>query len=492
MEVSSTFGRISSWESAPLLHSSGSPVTGDTAAATAADSAPDDEVSLSPPRTQIILADANSFFASCETVFDPSLRGKPVVVLSNNDGCVVARSAAAKPLVAEGVPWFQIREYAAERGIVARSSNYELYGSLSRRMMSVMSHFFEHQEIYSIDECFLRSHQSLDQIEAACHTMRETVLQGVGIPVSIGIAPTKTLAKIANHWSKNNQLKTGSAVPQSQTVCAWSALDPHLREEILAATPIDDIWGVGRRLTRKLLAMGILTARDLRDADLATIRRKFSVLLARTVLELREVPCVDDESNALNGFRKQQILCSRMFSRPVTTQDELRQALSVYVQNACRRLRRQGCLAGTIGFFCGISPYAKQTGHHSLPLQQIHLDVPTDDPLVMTRVIAAKLLTQVTSTTPFIRAGIILTDLVLAKDYQPLEGFEAQQDTHEIGSLLDAATARFGQYSLGIGYGGIRGKGRKNHETGASWSMRRQMLSARSTTRWDEMAVVRA
>lgn len=490
MEVSSTFGRISSWESAPLLHSGGSPTMTTLEAGSTADA----EASLSPPHTQIILADANSFFASCETVFDPSLRGKPIVVLSNNDGCVVARSAAAKPLIAEGVPWFQVREYAAEHDIVACSSNYELYGSLSRRMMSVMSRFFEHQEIYSIDECFLRSRQSLDQIEKACHTMRKAVLQGVGIPISVGIAPTKTLAKIANHWSKNNQLKTGSTVPvsQSQTVCAWSALDPHVREEILASTPIDDIWGVGRRLTRKLLALGILTARDLRDADLSMIRRKFSVLLARTVLELREVPCVDDESNALNGFRKQQILCSRMFSRPVTELEELRQALSVYVQNACRRLRRQGCLAGTVGFFCGVSPYAKQTGHHSLPLQQVHLDTPTDDPLVMTRIIAAALPTKVETTTPFIRAGIILTDLVLAEDYQPLEGFEAQQDTRGIGPLLDAATARFGQYSLGIGYGGIKGKGRKNHETGASWSMRRQMLSARSTTRWDEMTVVHA
>jgi DNA polymerase V len=476
MDVSNTFGRISSWEATPLF----TPTAQITGTAASQEVSHPDE----PVRSSIILADANSFFASCERVFDPTLAHKPVVVLSNNDGCVVARSAEAKPLIAMGVPWYQVREMAEENGIVARSSNYELYGSLSSRMMRVMHHFFEHQEVYSIDECFLRSRKPLDDIAPLCHAMRTAVLQGVGIPVSIGIAPTKTLAKVTNHWAKRNPNFTG--------VCAWESLSEQTHDEILEQTPVDDIWGVGRRLMRKLVARGILTAKDLRDADPTMIRRKFSVLLQRTVLELRGTPCVEDASNALDGFRKQQILCSRMFSRPVVGHTEIRQALSVYVQNACRRLRRQNCLTSTVGIFCGVSPYASSTGESSLPYVTTNLETPTDSPLVIMKAINERLVDKIDPHTHYIRAGVILTGLVESASYYPLEGFEANRDTHNIGQLLDTATARFGQYSLGLGYGGIRGQGRKDHETGATWSMRREMLSKRCTTRWDEMPVVSA
>lgn len=481
MDVSSTFGRINTWEPSPLF--SPSQRTLGRAQGNQTDDN-NDKSSSQTHRTQIILADANSFFAACERVFDPKLRGKPVVVLSNNDGCVVARSAEAKPLIPMGVPWYQVKETATENGVVARSSNYELYASLSARMMRVMSTFFEHQEVYSIDECFLRSTKSLATITSMCHSMRSAVLRGVGIPVSVGIAPTKTLTKITNHWAKRN--------PKFKGVCAWESLDPSVRNDILEQTPVDDIWGVGRRLTHKLVARGIMTAKDLRDADPIAIRRKFSVLLQRTVLELRGTPCVEDASNALDGFRKQQILCSRMFSRPVVGRIEIKQALSVYVQNACRRLRRQGCLASCVGIFCGVSPYSKTSAESSLHYVHTALESPTDNPMVIMKAINEHLVDLVDPHTHYIRAGVILSDLTLESTYQTLEGFEAERDSHNIGEVLDAATMRFGQYSLGLGYGGIRGKGRKDHETGAEWSMRRQMLSPRCTTRWDEMAVVRA
>ncbi|MCI1983852.1 MAG: Y-family DNA polymerase [Bifidobacteriaceae bacterium] len=475
MDVSQTFGHITSWEASPLFTPSRKSIT-----------LPPHDQKPAATRTSgsIILADANSFFAACERVFDPTLIGVPLVVLSNNDGCVVARSAEAKPIIPMGVPWYQVREMASERGVVARSSNYELYGSLSARMMHVMHHYFEHQEVYSIDECFLHSVKPIEDILTISRSMRAAVLQGVGIPVSVGIAPTKTLAKITNHWAKHDNGFNG--------VCAWDQLPDDVHDEILAQTPVDDVWGVGRRLMRKLVARGILTARDLRDADPIAIRRKFSVLLQRTVLELRGIPCVEDASNALDGFRKQQILCSRMFSRPVVGHTEIRQALSVYVQNACRRLRRQGCLASTVGIFCGVSPYASTQGETSMPYATAQLESPTDDPLVLMKVINEQLVSKVNPRTHYIRAGVILSGLVESRSYHPLEGFEARRDTHNIGSILDTATARFGQYSLGLGYGGIRGSGRKNEETGADWSMRREMLSPRCTTRWDEMPVVTA
>lgn len=496
MDISPNLGRLSTWESSPLLKPSPqitqrpgreaplSELYSDSASASSP--APGLPREQTGRRTQIILADANSFFASCERVFNPELAHKPLVVLSNNDGCVVARSQEAKSIIPMGVPWYQVRELAAERGVVARSSNYELYGSLSARMMSVMNEHFAQQEIYSIDECFLRSAASIETIADRCHAMRKAVLQGVGIPVSIGIAPTKTLAKITNHWAKSDHEYA------DRGVCAWESISPRVQDMILSQVPVDEVWGVGRRLMKKLVAYGILTAKDLRDADPVMIRRRFSVLLQRTVLELRGMACIDDESSALNGFRKQQILCSRMFSRPIVGRTEILQALSVYVQNACRRLRRQDCLASKVSIFCGISPYSARQGESSLHHQTASLENPTDDPLVLMKAISDQLMEYVDPQTHYIRAGVILTDLTKSSEYHPLESFDAQRDTHNIGPLLDEATARFGQYSLGIGYGGIRGKGRKNHETGAEWSMRREMLSRRCTTRWDEMAVVHA
>lgn len=489
MEIQNAFGRLSSWEAAPLRSSSLSftektPQESDAATADAEANEVPSPHGRNSENDLVILADANSFFASCERVFDPSLADKPVVVLSNNDGCIVARSAQAKRMVPEGVPWFQVKEQARQHGIIARSSNYELYGSLSQRMMHVMNTYFQHQEVYSIDECFLHSRKPLPEVIPLCKEMRSAVLQGVGVPVSVGIAPTKTLAKITNHWAKKRDLYDG--------VCAWEDFDEKEQDRLLAHIPIDEVWGVGRRLTKKLLAMGIVTAKDLRDADPTVIRRRFSVLLQRTVLELRGIPCIDDDSNALNGFRKQQILCSRMFSTPLTGVDKIQQALSVYLQNACRRLRRQGCLASTVGIFCSVSPYSRRLGEFSLPLTSTHLETPTDNPLILMKAIRTHLLEGINPTTRYIRAGVILSDLKKSDSYHTLEGFEAQRDEKHIGRILDTATARFGQYSLGIGYGGIRGTGRRDHETGAEWSMRREMLSPRCTTRWDEMAVVKA
>ena len=206
------------------------------------------------PASMVVLADANNFFASCETVFHPELAGKPVVVLSNNDGCVVARSNEAKQLgIINGTPWFMIREAAERDHVIARSSNYELYGSLSRRMMSVLSTFLPGQEVYSIDECFMRSPWDGERTRQICLAMRRTVLQGIGIPVSVGVAPTKTLAKITNHWAKRHE--------RSHGVTLWHDLaQSDGGAGILASIPIEDIWGVGRRLAKRLRGIGIRQA----------------------------------------------------------------------------------------------------------------------------------------------------------------------------------------------------------------------------------------
>ncbi|BDR52883.1 DNA polymerase V subunit UmuC [Bombiscardovia nodaiensis] len=431
---------------------------------------------------QFVLADANSFFASCECVFDPRLADQPVVVLSNNDGCVVARSPAAKRLgITNGTPWFKIREQAERDGVIARSSNYELYASLSHRMMSIMEDFLPEQEVYSIDECFMVSLWDDKRTQEICARLRESVLQNVGIPVSVGIAPTKTLAKVANHWAKSH--------PSSAGITLWQQVVEDFGDQALASVPIGDVWGVGRRLTKKLESMGIVTALDLRNADPTVMRRRFSVLLERTVLELRGIPAIESEESANNGVRTNQILCSRMFSQPVFTYETLCQALSVYAQKACARLRHQGSLCSQVRAFCSTSPYSPY--RYTASSHTVQLEDPSDDPIVITQAARTALAGRIDPHAPYIRAGVVLLDLQDARSYQTLEGLDARRDPG-LGTALEEATRRFGPFRVGIGYGGVRGKGRQDSDTGGKWAMNRQMLSARPTTRWDEMVTVLA
>lgn len=435
-----------------------------------------------PGKPQYVLADANSFFASCESVFDPSIANKPVVVLSNNDGCVVARSPAAKSLgIANGTPWFKIKEQATSDGVIARSSNYELYASLSHRMMAIMEQFFPEQEIYSIDECFLLSTWNRETTQLTCKRLRESVLRSVGIPVSIGIAPTKTLAKIANHWAKN--------YPQTAGITFWDDIYRNHGEQVLSSIPISDVWGVGRHLTRKLESIGITSALDLQKANPSVIKRRFSVLLERTVLELRGIPAIDSSESANNGVRTNQILCSRMFSRPVVGFETLSEALSIYAQKACTRLRRQGSLCSQVRSFCSTSPYSSHA--YTAAGNTVKLLDPSDDPLTITRAARIALKDRIDPHAPYIRAGVVLLGLQDAANFHVLDGFDANRDSG-LGTALEAISQRFGPYRAGIGYGGVRGKDRQDADTGREWTMHRNMLSARSTTRWEEMAIVHA
>lgn len=433
---------------------------------------------------QIILADADSFFASCERVFHPQLAHTPLVVLSNNDGCVVARSAEVKKMgIPEGIAWFKIREQAQRDGIVARSSNYELYASLSSRMMNVMSTFFPHQTVYSIDECFFDIQADTVTLVETSTRMREAVWQGLGLPISIGIAPTHTLAKVVSHWSKHYRGVRG--------IMTWDeavSTDSHF----LAHVPVGDVWGVGRRLAPQLMAMGILTAQDLRDSDAVLLRKKFGVHIQQTIFELRGISCIriDDEDNALHGRRTTQIMCSRMFSHPISSASELRQAVSVYTQKALHRLTAQESLCSYVSVFCSTSRFKEQelTSHiHGT----VALNEPTNDPLTLTQAACRCIDGQFTVGAAYVRAGVILHGLIDEADYQPLDVFSAHTDT-ALSDVLEAARQRFGDFRIGVGYGGIRGQGRMDQDTGAHWSMKREHLSARATTRWSEMATVHA
>lgn len=505
MDTSRTFGRRSSWQSSPLIdpayelrqlhaHELHAHETATHPSPTHPPTQPSEQqriqksfvASQEQAHGLYVLADADTFYASCERVFHPELAHVPVVVLSNNDGCVVTRSAEAKPYVPKGVPWFQIREEATEQGTVARSSNYELYGSLSQRMIHLMHRYFAHQEVYSIDECFLHTTKPEDEAIRIAQKMRDAVWRGIGIPLSVGVAPTKTLAKIVNHWAKHGH--------GHDHVSSWNRLGHEQREALLTVTPVSDVWGIGRRLTRRLIARGIVTAYDPREANLVDLRSRFGVCVARTVLELRGVPCITDEANADGGVRKDSILCSRMFGHYVHGTEPLKQALGVYIQDACRRLRRQQSIAWRVGFFIG-PPFNRHADEYSIPLQFVELASPSDDPLVFIHALSSThLLDSINQHLRWSRAGIMLIGIIAADSYHPLPqtDFRAKRDTRGIGELLDRANSRFGDHSVGIGWSGIRGKGRNPNETGASWNMRREMLSPRCTTRWDELPVVRA
>ncbi|MCY1158408.1 MAG: polymerase subunit UmuC, partial [Citricoccus sp.] len=280
------------------------------------------------------LVDVNNFYVSCERAFDPRLEGRPVVVLSNNDGCVVARSPEAKALgLKTGTPWFQLAPQASAWGLVARSSNYELYGDMSARVMELLGRWGTWQQVYSIDECFLGLTGTPEQVADTGRHVRAAVQRNLGLPVCVGIAPTKTLAKFANHVAKNNpdDDRIGGVFSVSER--------PRAVEALMSRLPATEVWGVGRKTGERLDRLGIRTIAELRASDPAWIRSRFSVVLERTVLELNGTPSVPDVDEHAGPA---QVIFSRSFSRPVTTGAEMDDVMNVYAQRAAARLAVQG------------------------------------------------------------------------------------------------------------------------------------------------------
>lgn len=275
------------------------------------------------------LVDCNNFYVSCERVFDPKLEGKPVVVLSNNDGCVVARSNEAKELgITMGVPFFKVSHLEKEKGLIARSSNYPLYGDMSARVMSLIGTFAPRQEIYSIDESFLLI-GGIQNFAETAKVLKARVRQSLGLPVCVGIAPSKTLAKLSNSVAKSTKRFGG--------VFDYSALSRAKQSQLLNAIPASDIWGIGRKLSERLRAMGIITALDLRDSDAGSMEKQFSVVMKRSILELRGMSCISIENM---GQARKQILSSRSFGKSVQTLSELEEAVTLYATKACETTQR--------------------------------------------------------------------------------------------------------------------------------------------------------
>lgn len=422
---------------------------------------------------RIALVDANNFYVSCERAFDPRLEGRPVVVLSNNDGCVVSRSNEAKALgVRMGVPFFEVRALVGSRGrgLVWLSSNYALYGDISARMMDLLGEFAPQREVYSIDECFLDfSGVAIDGATLGSN-IRRRILRCLGLPTCVGFGASKTLAKLANHVAKTRDEYQGSF--------DWDALPPAQCDAIMAGIDIGEVWGVGRRLAPELNAMGLRSALDLKHAPPKLIRKRHSVILERTVAELNSVPCIGVEESTV---REGQVIASRSFGRPVTTLAELREAVSSYVIRAAERLRAQACNCNRVSVFIDTGKYLQDGGERYNRSIEVPLTVASDD---TRRLIAAALHGLGRLYKPGLRykkAGVSLSGLRPAGSPQGdlFSGYERQRSAR-LMATLDAINKTWGMNTASFAGAGIA----------QPWRMQSARRSPRYTTRWEELPMV--
>ena len=423
------------------------------------------------------LVDCNNFYASCEKLFDPRLKGRPVVVLSNNDGCVVARSAEVKAMgIPMGVPWFQIQAEARKLGIVAFSSNYALYADMSNRVVEVLSGFAPSLEVYSIDESFLEL-SGIDKwpggLVAYGIEIRQRIADWLGLAVCVGIAPTKTLAKLANHCAKKSL--AGAA-----GVCDFTISTPEALSELFDRIEVSEVWGVGRKISARLETMGIHTVRQLRDADAEMIRMRFSVVLERTVRELRGESCLDLEEVVPD---KQQIISSRSFGALVYDLADLEEAVASYIAKAAEKLRAQDSLAGALQVYIRTNVFKPEVPQHqkgiTLPLPEA-----TSDTRVLT-LWANRVLRRIYRPGfGYHKAGVMLLELSPRGNRQfalfDTQGGPGDARSEKLMGALDGINQRYGRSTVRLAAEGIE----------RSWQMRRGNLSPGYTTSWVGLPVV--
>lgn len=414
------------------------------------------------------LVDCNNFYASCERAFNPALEKKPVVVLSNNDGCIIARSNEAKKLgIPMGAPFYQWRECCEKNKVRVYSSNYALYADMSQRVMAILKSFCPHMEIYSIDEAFLSlDHLAEKDFISYSTEIRNTIKSCTGLPVSIGISTTKTLAKIANHIAKKYS-ETG--------VCDLSSLQ--VQDRILTNFPIGDVWGIGRQLKKKLEPFQIHTAKDLRDADLKLLRNNFSVVVEKIIRELRNVSCIPIETIQ----PRKQIISSRSFGRSVTSLQDLEEAVSTYTAIACLKLRNQKSHARGIYVFLQTNVFKKTDSQYATGAS-CFLPMPTTHTNDMIR-IAKKCLREIFKPGfKYHKAGIMLLDIspqtIRQHDFFA-SGIQKKDDLTEV---VDHINQKLGKNILFYCAEGIQ----------KSWRIKSCLRSPRYTTQWAELVIAKS
>jgi len=421
-----------------------------------------------PRRQQLALVDCNNFYVSCERLFRPDLLKVPLVVLSNNDGCVVSRSNEAKALgVKMGQPWFECKALAEQHGILALSSNYALYADLSNRVMAIVATFSPRHEVYSIDECFADL-TGIPKVRDVGYAIRERVGRWTGIPVCVGIGPTKTLAKLANLVAKKH--------PRSKGVFNYNALTEDQKTRLLERIAVGDLWGVGRKLTKRLALHGVYTVQDLRMAHVPTLRAEFGVVMEKIQRELEEIPCL--ELQAVQPDR-QQIISSRSFGRMVTDLPPLKEALSTFVANACAKLRAQDSHASIIQVFLQTNRFREELPQY-MPSIAVPLTYPTNDSLEVNRW-AAYLCERIFKPGyQYKKAGVMLSEITPATQRQGdlLDAGPASND--RLMQALDTLNQRYGRGTVKVSTQGAY----------QDWQMLQERKSPNYTTCWEEVPSV--
>ncbi len=418
------------------------------------------------------LVDCNSFYVSCERVFAPQLRDKPVVVLSNNDGCIVSRSQEVKDLgLPMASPVFKLRHLIRRHRIHTFSSNYTLYADMSRRVMETLETFSPEIEVYSIDEAFLTftgmEHIDLDKY---ARTIRDTVVQWTGIPVSVGIGPSKTLAKLANRYAKKNRECEG----------AFNITDHPDIDTILESVKVGDVWGVGRKYRDKLNKVGVYNARQLRDLPDKWARANMTVVGLRTVHELRGIPCYEVEPEI---DPKKGIVTSRSFGKPLEDEEAMCEAVAAYAARAAVKLRRQKSVVSCMTIFIITNPFRKEQPQYANSASW-NIEPPTaDTPQLIA--IAKKLLRKIYRPGyKYKKAGVMLTGIRPEGEFQ-LDAFATaftDDRRQKLMRTLDDVNRRYGMHTLSFASEGIQ----------KPWQMKRDKLSQRFTTNWKEIPVVKA
>jgi len=413
----------------------------------------------------IALVDCNNFYASCERVFRPELINRPVAVLSNNDGCIIARSQEVKDLgIPMGAPLFKWQPLLNKHGVNIFSANFSLYGDLSERVMNTLKSACPNVEVYSIDEGFLDlSDLPIGNVEAYCRRLKDQVYKHTGIPVSIGVGPSKTLAKLANHVAKKAQRAEGYFRLESNN------------KSVLSKIPVNKIWGVGNRLSKRFEPYGIRTALDMQQMNAWAARKVASVDIERTVRELRGVSCIPLEREV---EPRQRIMVSRSFGADVDKYEDLRAAINHYVTRASEKLRAQGSHASSLIVFVHTNVYKENQKQYKGTVE-IPFDAPTDDPAELAKAATNGLMRIYKSGLKYKRGGVLLEGLA-PKSVAQLSLFGSNQKSRNMGGLIDSINDKMGQGCIEFAAAKI----------GEKWRMNQNQRSPRYTTRWADIPTV--
>ncbi len=421
------------------------------------------------------LIDVNNMYVSCERVFDPSLNDKPVIVLSNNDGCAVARSNESKALnIKMGVPLFQIKEIVQQHNVIVLSSNYAMYAEMSRRFHTILASYVTAEEVepYSIDECFVdfTAYEKNFDLEKVGQQMRGQIWKWLGLPVCVGIGRSKTEAKIANHIAKKN--------PGFNSVCDLVNMDPCNKEYYFSLIEVSEVWGVGRKHSKKLQSMGINTVLDLACAEPREMQKKFSIVMARTIYELQGISCIEIEHTPPS---KKQIVASRSFGGRVTELTDLKEAISMYAQDACKRLRDEGLLCGCMIAFVQSNPFDPNVPFYNKSITGSFSE-PTDCAIDFVKAATRMLNDIYKEGIKYKKCGVVLTCLEpkSGHTYDLLTDFEMIEKKEQLMRALDNVHTKFGKKKIGVG---------PCYVPGRNWSMSRDKLS-RNPFKWDELPLI--